>query len=362
MIYSRFNNLKISAIATTVPSYREVLLDKYADIFDEDTVKNFSKMTGVLSKHVSSINQTASDLAYEAAKYLLNKKELNSDSIGAIVFVTQTSDYRIPSSACVLHKRLNLSKDCMAFDVNLGCSGYVYGLQILSSIMNSSNIDKGLLLAADTSTKSIAPMDSSSVMLFGDAGSATLVEKVEEEHIMHMSFRTDGYGFKAIIVPAGAYRNRDASYERIKWGDGNIRSDYDLYMNGPDVFSFTITEVPKLIKEFMSYISTSSENYDAFVMHQANLYILKQVAKRCQFAMDKVPISMDRYGNTSVTSIPLTLSDKYSGQENKCVKTLLTGFGVGLSWGVVSIEIDTDNIYPIFITDEYYKEGGVERD
>lgn len=362
MINSQFGNLKISGIACSVPSGKEIIMDKFSKIFGEDSVSKFSKMTGVISRHVSIEEQTASDLAFESAEFLLKKKGINKETVGAIVFITQGPDYIVPASACVLHKRLNLSKDCIAFDVNLGCSGYVYGLQILSSLMANSNIERGLLLVGDTSSKAISPEDSSSAMLFGDSGSATLIEKSNVDIAMKMGFRTDGEGFKSIIIPAGANRNPNASTERIIWGDGNLRSDYDLYMNGTDVFNFTISEVPKLINEFMDYTNTTSEDYDSLIMHQANSYILKQVAKRCKIPFEKVPISMDRYGNTSVTSIPLTLSDKYGDANDETIKVLLAGFGVGLSWGVVSTEINTKDIYPIIVTDDYYKEGSVEHD
>jgi 3-oxoacyl-[acyl-carrier-protein] synthase-3 len=362
LIKSTFNNIRISGIACTVPTKKEVLLDKYGYIFGEETVNKFSKMTGVISRHITFQKQTASDLSCEAANYLFNQKDIKPETIGAVVFVTQTPDYRILSSACVLHKRLGLSKDCMAFDVNLGCSGYVYGMQILSSLMVNSNISRGLLLAADTSTKLYAPEDRSSCMLFGDAGSATLLEKVENDSCMEMGFRTDGNGFKAIIIPAGAYRNINSTHERTMWGDGNMRSDYDLYMNGADVFNFTISEVPRLLNEFMLENNTTPEYYDSFLMHQANVYILKQIAKRCKIPLEKVPISMDKYGNTSVTSIPLTLADKYGSEGNHHIKVLMCGFGVGLSLGVVSTELDTKDVYPIFESDDFYSEGAVSRD
>jgi 3-oxoacyl-[acyl-carrier-protein] synthase-3 len=362
LIQSAFENIRISGVACTVPTTRDILLEKYAHVFGEETVQKFSKMTGVISRRVTNREQTASDLSYEAARYLMKQKDIQPETIGAIVLVTQTPDYRIPSSACVLHKRLGLSKDCMAFDVNLGCSGYVYGIQILSSLMANSNIDRGLLLAADTSTKSYAPEDRSCCMLFGDAGSATLLEKADNTSGMKMGFRTDGDGFKAIIIPAGAYRNIDASLDRTMWGDNNVRSDYDLYMNGADIFSFSISEVPKMINEFMDETQTVPDQYDSFLMHQANVYILKQIAKRCKIPMEKMPISMDRYGNTSVTSIPLTLADKYGHERNRRIKTLMCGFGIGLSWGVVSAEVNTDDIYPITESDEYYTEGAVSHD
>lgn len=362
MIKSFFSNIKIEGIACAVPSNKENLVDRYSSVFGEEAISKFSKMTGVLSRHLAHKEQTASDLAFVSTCNLLKAKNINVQNIGALLFVTQTPDYRLPSTACVLHKRLGLPKDCVAFDVNLGCSGYVYGLQLLASLMANSNIKHGLLLAADTINKCIAPSDRSSRMLFGDAGSSTLLSKKSKENVMKMSFKTDGQGFKAIIIPAGACRNLDDSNENTLWDDGNERSNYDLFMNGTDVFNFTISEVPKLINEFMLETQTTPASYDCFPMHQANVFILKQVAKRCKIPMDKLPISMDRYGNTSVASIPITLADTYGTEHGKIIKTLMCGFGVGLSWGAVSAEINTDVILPIVESDDFYTEGAMVHD
>jgi 3-oxoacyl-[acyl-carrier-protein] synthase III len=301
MIRSKFENIKIAGIACAVPPTKDILIEKYAGIFGVEIVEKFTQMTGVVSRHYTSKYQTASDLAYEAGKHLLQQKSYDSEKIGALIFVTQTPDYFVPATACVMHKRLGLSKDCLTYDINLGCSGYIFGIQTIASLMSNSNIESALLLVGDTSTKTYAPEDRSSCMLFGEAGSATLLEKTSNAKPIDTTFRTDGNGFKAIIIPAGAYRNVDASHERTLWADGNVRSDFDLFMNGTDVFNFTISEVPKLINEFMADTQTTSENYDSVIMHQANHFILKQVAKRCKIPMEKVPISLDRYGNTSVT-------------------------------------------------------------
>ena len=362
MILSTFENIRISGIACAVPKTKEILLEKYAPVFGEDVVRKFSDMTGVVSRHVATADQTASDLAYAAAEHLIKHKNIDASSIGVLIFVTQTPDYKIPSTACVLHRRLGLGKDSMAFDINLGCSGYVVGLQTISAVMHSSNISRGLLLVGDTINKCVAPEDKSSCMLFGDAGSATLLEKRQDATRIHSSTRTDGNGYKAIIIPAGAYRNEGAVQARTLWGDGNIRSDYDLYMNGTDVFNFTISEVPQLINEFMTEMKSSVEDYDAIVLHQANAYILKQVMKRTKFPKEKTPISMDRYGNTSVASIPLTVADLYGNMRGSILRLLLCGFGIGLSWGVVACKIDTDDILPIIETDETYLEGEVNHD
>ena len=363
MIKSHINSIKIIGMSTAVPKKKQNIMDEYKSIFGEEAVAQFSKTTGVMERRVAELKQTSSDLAYVAARTVLEKKQIEKEQIGILVFVTQTPDYIIPSTACVLHKRLGLSKNCLAFDVNLGCSGYVYGMQILIAMLQSMNIQYGLLLVGDTVNRFIHSQDKSAAMLFGDSGSATLFEKTKEDVSIHTTYKTDGEGFKTIIIPAGANRNIDIPNEVTVWGDGNERSDYNLYMNGVDTFSFTISEVPVLIKEYMKEMETNIDVYDDFVFHQANGYILKQVMKRCKLPVEKVPISMDRYGNTSVTSIPLTICDKYGdSQEDHMLRLFTCGFGIGLSWGIADFEINEKDIYPIIETEEYYKEGMVSHE
>lgn len=363
MIQSKYDNIKIIGLATAVPKTREVLSEKYNEIFGEHVVSKFSKTTGVIERRVAREEQTSSDLAFVAAEKLLEEKGIDKNEIGICIFVTQTPDYRIPATACVLHKRLGLSKDCIVFDINLGCSGYVYGLQVICSLMQSIQSSYGLLLVGDTSNKGIAPEDSSAVMLFGDSGSATLLKKEKQAKQIVATYRTDGNGFKAIIIPAGAYRNRDASLKRTLWADGNERSDYDLYMNGVDVFSFSISEVPELIKEFVEKNKLDKETFDCYAFHQANCFILKQIAKMAKLPKEKIHISMDRYGNTSVTSIPLTICDKYGNEKEEIQRSIFScGFGIGLSWGITTFYINQKDVLPIIESDEYYTEGEVSHD
>lgn len=363
MAKGSIQNISIKGIACAVPNQvRDA--EFWYDKFGEEAVDKFIKMTGVKRVCQSIKEQTASDLAFVAAEKMLKEKEIDPKSIGAVVFVSQGPDYRMPATAFVLQHRLGISEDSICFDVNLGCSGYVNGINIVASLMNSSNINRALLLVGDTSTKGISSEDKSSAMLFGDAGSATLLEKNDGlDSQIDYHIRSDGNRFKAIIKPAGAYRNLNSSTERVLWPvDGNIRSDYETYMNGTDVFTFTISEVPKLIKEFLSDSEMSVDDYDCYSMHQANLYILRQIAKKVKIPLEKMPISMDRFGNTSVTSIPLTLSDKYGNDNEGQVNTLMCGFGVGLSWGVVSATIKKTDILPIIYSNDYYKDGGVSHD
>ena len=369
MIKSRFENIRISGIATAVPKNREVLSEVYNELFGPDMVEGFSKTTGVVERRVTLPEQTASDLAFSAAEYLLKEKQVNREDIGILVFVSQTPDYRIPATACVLHKRLGLNKDCIAFDVNLGCSGYVYGLQIVASLLGNTNCKRALLLVGDTSNKrgyngsGIAPKDTSAIMLFGEGGAATLLEKSDNTSVINTAYRTDGEGFKAIIVPAGCARKPIGSYERTMWADGNARSDYDLYMNGVDVFTFTINEVPTMINEFVEENNLDKDSFDCYAFHQANCYIFKQLIKRAKIPKDKLHISMDRFGNTSVTSIPLTLCDKYGGVRESSEKSIFScGFGIGLSWGIATFNVDQADILPIIETDEYYTDGDVDHE
>lgn len=363
MTQSEFTNIRIAGIMTAVPKTTEDILEKYSPIFGEDVVRSFSKNTGVRKRRVANEQQTASDLAYVAADELLKKKRIERDKVGVVIFVSQCPDYIVPATACVLHKRLGLKKDCMAFDVNMGCSGYVYGLQIICSLMSSMNVEYGLLLVGDTSNRDISPEDKSAAMLFGEAGSATLLERKEDVPAVKTLCRTDGNGFKAIIIPGGGFRNPKASTKREVWGDGNVRSDCDLYMDGVEVFSFSISEVPEMINYFFDLYDTNSDKYDAYVFHQANCYILKQIMKRCKLPKDKVLISMENYGNTSVASIPLTICDGYGEtQDRKDVNMLMCGFGIGLSWGCVDMVINTSDIFPIIETDDYYTEGEVSHD
>ena len=354
----KLNGIGIKGISCAVP-LNKVDNTEYYDVFGQEAVDNVIKMTGVKSSYRTKEEQTASDLCFVAARNLLEQKKVEPDEIGALVFISQTPDYRLPATACVLHKRLGLSKNCMAFDVNLGCSGWVYGLNIVGSLMQTSNVEKALLLFGDTSIKTASPQDRASVMLFGEGGSATLLVKDESKSIKG-ELKTDGEGFKAIIMPSGAYRNRNGNTERTEQPDGTVRSDFDGYMNGTDVFSFTITQVPRIIKGFIEKNAESGiDDYDALVLHQANLYIMQQISKKTKVPMEKIPVSIDRFGNTSGTSIPITLCDAYGETQGKDLKLLMCGFGIGLSWGVVEAEISSEDILPIAFTDEYFTEGGL---
>lgn len=356
MPYFSIKNIAIKAIATAVPT-QVITVDSFIREFGEEAVQKFKNMTGVEQYRKTSKFQTASDLGFVAAKKIIKKKNIDINSIGALIFVAHSTDYRRPATACVLHKRLKLSKECFAFDIGLGCSAFVYGLQAVSSMMQCSDINRALLITGETLTKMTYPKDRSAVMLFGDAGSAILLEKEEGPDIKGI-LRSDGNGYRAIIAPAGGFRNIDAPKGPMTWADGNQRTLYNTHMDGTEVFNFTITDVPATIKDFMVRTNTSVNDYDCFIMHQANKFIHKQLSKKLKIPAEKMPLSLDRYGNSSAAAIPLTLCDQYgNSRRDQNLKALMCGFGVGLSWGVVSAKLNVNDIYPIIETDEYFAEG-----
>lgn len=350
-------NIAVRGIACAVPKTIVKTSDSN-ELFGEESVSKFVKMTGVEQRHIASEKQTASDLAFVAAQGLINHLKWDIDSIDGLIFVTQSPDYTAPATACVLHGRLGLKKNCVAFDVNLGCSGFVYGVYIAGSIMQTGDTKRVLFLGGDTSTKGISPLDKSAAMLFGDSGFATALEYDATSSIPYW-YHTDGTGYKAIISPTGACRNPKGSRERREFGEGIIRSDYDLYMNGAEVFDFTITEVPAMLKDFMAEHNIADSDYDLFAPHQANVFMLKHIAKKAKISLDKLGVSMDRYGNTSVTSIPLTICDAYGGKEKGNKKILAPGFGIGLSWGTNYFNVLAENCLPIIETDDYFEDGGI---
>ena len=318
----------------------------------QEVLKRFVKKTGVEGRYSASLKQTSSDFCYAAAEKLLTEKNIDRDDIGVLVFVTQTADYRIPATACVLQMRLGLNINCIAFDVNLGCSGFVYGLNILSSMMSTSGAKYGLLLAGDTSAREFSDKKKEKIghtgeLLFGDAGTATLVERSEGDSLSFMS-NTDGNGFKAIVAPYGWYRNPESPDGRVHYSE----------MDDIGVFNFATNEAPDQINEYMSKLGTTSEDYDCLVLHQANLMIMKRIAKKTGFPVEKMLISMNRFANTSSSSIPITLVNTYGdSEEDKTVNALCCGFGVGLSWATVGMPVNAKDILPLVHTSEYFKDG-----
>lgn len=342
-----FENIKISGIACAVPTNIRKI-EEFESIIGEDEVKKFTKTTGVEQYHYVNKNQTTSDLCFVAAEKIIKEKNIDREEIDAIIFFTQSADYAIPATSHVLHKRLKLKQDCIAFDVNLGCSGYVYGIHIAASLMQNGSINKVLFLVGDIIAYN-PEADVKNKMLFGDAGSATLLEKGNGE--IKSLLKSDGEGYTAIITPGGGTRNP------IK-NPSNYYKEIAGEMDGAAVFEFTISEVPKVIKEFLQLHGETLENYDYCIFHQANKFMLKHIAKKIKLPLEKMPLSIDRYGNTNGASIPVTIVDLLNNSDlPEEINFITSGFGIGLSWGVSSFKVNKNDILPMIYTDDYYREA-----
>lgn len=327
----------IRGIAAAVPE-SEVLHSDLVAKFSEETVSKIEKNSGVLRRYRAKRGQTTADLCEAAAIRILDELSWSPESVDALILITQTPDYPYPATACYLHEKLGLAKSTAAFDVNLGCSGWVYGLWMASSFIKSG-LKRVLLLSGETH-EMISPYDNYQVMA-GDAGTATALEANESETI-HFSLGTDGKGWQQIYVPAGASRKPSDDSTKIfrEMNDGVKRCDENAYMNGPEVFAFTLREVPPLVKKILEQSTWSKDDVDFFVFHQANQFILDHLCKRMKLPKEKAPLSLTEFGNTSSASIPLTiqhcLRQQLSGHK---LKLTMVGFGVGLSWGAAAAEV-----------------------
>ena len=244
-------------MACAMPSH-EVKPDDFKEQFGEEEVEKFKKMTGVLSSRRTSYHQTTGDLCYAASEYLIKEKNIDKSEIDALVMATHSPDYPKPATSFVIHKRLGLSTEAAVFDISLGCSAVVYGIQVVASMMKQSNIRKALLVSGDTGLKTTNMKDKSKVMLGGDVGVALLLEKTDDENDKISSIvRSDGSGYRYLITPAGGYRNMNPPHTEVMCMDGIERSLYDSFMRGTSVFTFTIFDVPKIIKDFLAQTQTT---------------------------------------------------------------------------------------------------------
>lgn len=333
------NDIAIKGISCCVPKNKERNID--LDILTQEEIQKFIDVTGVQERRIATKDICTSDLCCEAAEKLIKDLNWQKDEIEILVFVSQTADYILPISSAILQDRLGLSTNCIAFDVPLGCSGYVYGISIIAGMMKAANLKKGLLLAGDTISKIISKTDKSTLPLFGDAGSATAFELDETAGNLLFDLGTDGSGYKTIIVPDGGSRNRinAGSLETKKIEEGINRNSCDLVLDGMDVFGFGISQGPKTVNKLLEKFTIDKEKIDYFIFHQANLMMNKMIAKKLKLPVEKVPYSLQHFGNTSSATIPLTIVSELKDKIlNKSSNLLMCGFGVGLSWGTVLIE------------------------
>ncbi len=302
-------------------------------------INKIEKKVGIKERHIVKEDETALDLALIAGKKIL--ENYDKDKIDFLLFCTQSPEYYLPSGACILQDKLGLNKNIGAFDYNLGCSGFVYGLALAKSLITSKIATNILLITSETYTKHIHPKDKGNRTIFGDAAAATIIEKSEEEQIGEFVLGTDGSGYKNLIVPNGGLRNRyNPNTKEIDEGSGSIRTDNNLYMNGPEIFNFTIKVTPKLVLQVLEKNKINLEDLDFVIFHQANKYLIEYLRKKINIPKDKYYLNLLHTGNTSSNTIPIAIKDAL---DNKLIKKgdtlLLVGFGVGYSWGGTIITI-----------------------
>lgn len=312
MAFIKIENVAILGIAAAVPQKKAV----------NDNPK-FVATTGISEKRVVEDDVCTSDLCLEAANRLISDLKINKEEIEVLVFVSQTPDYKLPVTSTILQHKLNLPQSCLCIDIPLGCSGYVYGLTTIASLINSGKIKKGLLLVGDTISKTVAAGDQSTEPLFGDAGTATLLEYTTTANPMLFGLGSDGEGYETIIIPGGGSRKRNGSEH--------------LVLNGMDVFEFGINKVPKVVTAFLEHFNLNKEEIDVFVFHQANKMMNDKIYKKLSIPQEKTLTSLPEFGNTSSATIPLTLIHQM-GSIKKDSSLLFCGFGVGLSWGTSYIK------------------------
>lgn len=307
--------------------------------------ENFVNTTGIVKHRNSPDGICSSDLCVEAAEKLLTELAWDKSEIEAVVFVSQTPDfYNVPATSCLLQERLGLSKNCYTLDISLGCSGWVYAMTVIGSLMQNGTIKRGLLLAGDTPSKFCSVDDKSTYPLFGDAGTATALEFSKIAPPIRCAMFSDGSGYKAIHIKAGGYRNpvTKDSFEVKNHGEGKDRSDLQLEMDGESVFVFGISQAPKAIKALAANYEIDLSTIDLFTFHQANLFMNEKIRNKLKIDAEKVPYSLQEFGNTSSASIPLTLVTRRAEQlRDGKVSHIACGFGVGLSWGALNFETDS---------------------
>lgn len=339
MAILKFSNIGISALAACVPS-RVIDNYKYTEFFPEEDVRKVVDKIGIFERRFVDDKTCASDLCFAAAERLFADNNINREEIDLVVFISQTPDYRMPATSILLQDRLGLPNSTIAFDVNLGCSGFIYGLSIVYSFMAQSGLRKALLLDGETRSKVYSPKDRTSAFIFGDAGVAALIERNEKFGDSQFSLNSDGSRGELIMIPGGGYRNMSSEEtlrERVVDEYGNIRSDEQGYMKGGDVFNFVISEIPKDIKRLFAEAQCDIADVDYYIFHQANSFINNYIAKKMKLDRDRMPSTIGKYGNTSSVSVPLTiaseLKDKLCGEH----RLMLSAFGVGMAWATAIV-------------------------
>lgn len=342
MALLEYDGVGISALSAAIP---HTVIDnyKYTQYFPEEQVKEVVDKVGIYERRFADEKTCSSDLCFAAAERLIADNNISREEIDLLVFLSQTPDYRMPATSILLQERLGLSHSTIAFDITLGCSGFIYGLSIVYALMQQKGLRKALLLDGETRSKVYSPKDRRSAFLFGDGGVAALIERDEKFGKSYFSLNSDGSRGDLIMIKGGGYRHPssiETLKEKVVDEYGNIRNDEQGYMQGADVFNFVIREIPKDIKKILEYTRLEAGSLDYYIFHQANNFINSYLAKKLKLDFSKIPSTISKYGNTSSVSVPLTIVSELQGQFNTPKKLLLSAFGVGMTWATGVITLD----------------------
>lgn len=330
--------MKIEKLEYYLPQKTVSNLDLQKEFPNWDSEKTETKI-GVSQRHIASTDETALDLGEKAALKVL--KDYDKNDIDFLLFCTQSPDYFLPTSACILQERLKLNNNIGALDYNLGCSGYIYGLGVTKGLISANIAKKVLLITAETYSKHIYVKDIANRSIFGDGAAATIISKDKDIRIGEFALGTDGRGQNNLITKNGGFRFKQTTdAEEIKYGTESIYTENNIYMNGPEIFNFTIENVPTVVHEVLVKNDTKLEDIDFFIFHQANKYMLNYLRRKINIPKEKFYIDLQETGNTVSSTIPIALKKSI---DNNLVKSgdkiMLVGFGVGYSWGATIITL-----------------------
>ncbi len=334
MAFLKFEDVGVKALAAAVP---HTIIEnlKYTQYFPEEQVKEVIEKIGIYERRFVDEKTCSSDLCFAAAEKLIADNNIDRNEIDLLIFISQTADYRMPATSVLLQDRLGLPNSTIAFDINLGCSAFIYGLTVAFSMMKNTGLRKALILDGETRSKVYSPKDRRSAFLFGDGGVAALVERDEKFGTSYFSLNSDGSRGDLIKINGGGYRmpsSAETIKEKVVDEYGNIRSEEQGYMNGGDVFNFVIREIPKDMKKLIAFSGQDIQTMDYYVFHQANNFINSYLAKKLKLDATKIPSTIAKYGNTSSVSVPLTIVDQLKNKMDGEKKLFLSAFGVGMTW------------------------------
>lgn len=302
--------------------------------FPEWSVEKVSAKVGVSLRHIAAENETAGDLAEKAARKLFDEYKVSPSEIDFVLFCSQSSDYFLPSTACLLQHRLDIPQTAGAFDYNLGCSGCVYGMAVAKGLIVANIAKNVLLLTAETYTKYLHPLDKSNRSIFGDGAAACLISTDGFAEIGEFDLGTNGGGAESLILKTGAAREHNPNGKESVDEEGHVRRDDFLYMNGSEVFNFTLDVVPAMMQNILNRNGLSQDSVDFYVFHQANKFMLSTIRKICALPKDKFYINLGTTGNTVSSTVLIGLKDCLDNETIKeGMSVMIAGFGVGLSWG-----------------------------